>query len=260
MTLCAVSAGPIFASQVHAYTQESFEYPAGEAFIGGEGGKGWGGAWTTTSGVPTNFNIQAESLSYASGDKKLATSGGAAVITGASDRAWRLVDLKGKFASLVDAKGLIGKPGKTLWGSFLVQRPQAPNGRCSVTLQSSGGAAIIFDFDAKDTRVRLPSYNHRASGSPGTLDPEKPALMLFRVQFGDVQNETRTDTVTLWLNPTVGGDQPDGKMATVSTTADATGLAFDTVQVRHLSPAASVAKFDEVRLGLTYDEVMPVAP
>ncbi len=273
---------------------EDFNYPAGSAANGLNGGVGWNGAWQTSP----HFTAQGLDLTISAGDipvnapfANLVTSGNrlttiknqSSVTTGGNGsgiRTFRQIDLARLAGSgLLDpVSGKLGAPGTSIWIAFLARlAPGASNtnsGNGGIHLYDGLAPLTTSPYDGDKPNHERIFMGDRASstfwflgrttgGAPGgvladstTTVSTTPRLLLYRYDFKPAAVDMR-----LWVDPTPGTQPADAAAAV--TLLNVLSFVFDYVEVGGADGASSTVleqlDVDEIRLATTYAEAVPVA-
>lgn len=195
----------------------------------------------------------ASSLTYDS----LLTSG----VARQGGAAWAL---KASLASPVNATtatdGTYAANGQ-VWMSWLYKTDAAANPWTRLVTYNgvdSYGASERFNLGYVD--VTGPGFTVRGSllGQPdsaaiGGLTGSTTYLLVAKYDFGTAA--ANDGSITLWVNPTLGGAAPSGGSQVGITGADESLMAFTGVALE-----GGAAQFDEVRIGGTFADVTPMVP
>jgi hypothetical protein len=216
---------------------EDFNYTAASNTTAQSGGTGWTGAWGTAAG-DTSTIIAGSGLTYAG----LPTAGNAA-----NDNT---------FGSMGNTRtwsgaGLFGN-GSELWLSALVNTSATGSDLRLFALTSSTVSAGGVGFSLAGSTIRATvngsSFSSNITGTSGTT-----MLLVARIQFS---NTVGADSVTAWLNPTIGATPPTGG-SSISGDISST---FTTTPILGFRGGGSwMGIVDELRLGTTYGDVVGVA-
>jgi hypothetical protein len=216
---------------------EDFNYTAAANTTTQSGGTGWTGAWGTAAG-DTSTVISGSGLTYTG----LPTAGNAA-----SDNT---------FGSMGNTRtwsgaGLFGN-GSELWLSALVNTSATGSDLRLFALTSSTVSAGGVGFSLAGSTIRATingsSFSSNITGTSGTT-----MLLVARIQFS---NTVGADSVTAWLNPTIGATPPTGG-SSISGDISST---FTTTPILGFRGGGSwMGIVDELRLGTTYGDVVGAA-
>jgi hypothetical protein len=286
-------AAPAAPAMVIAY--ENFNYPAGSAANGLNGGFGWNGAWQTSS----HFTAQGMDLTINSGDvpvsgafATLATSGNhlttfpslSSMTTGGNGsgvRTFRQVDLARLAGTgLLDpATGKLGAPGTSIWFAMLARlTPGAGNtngGNGGIHLYDGLGSLNVSPYDGdKPNHERifmgdLASFTtwygaRTTAGGPGAYKGDSGVsvsttvrLLVYRFDFHSTGFE-----VKLFMDPTPGVQPPDSADKLTPAANNQLAFVFDYVEIGTAdgsSPSLEKMDIDEIRIATTYAEAVPAA-
>jgi len=225
----------------HAQTaSDSFEYPTG-SLNGDAGGTGFSGAWNSTGA-----NVTSPGLAYPG----LATAGNAVTFTPA-----------GTNTNATASRALattFGADGTTVYISFLDQATNAGSRFLGLSLFSgsptAGGTEQLFIGKLNGTNT----FGITGGGSSASSQTSSSTLSLLVARIDFV---TGPDTVTLYVNPTVGAPEP-------TAAATLTGVNIGTFNDLRLAAGAGNSTgattsvtgiMDELRLGNTFASVTPAA-
>lgn len=232
LTLCSLFASCLLAARANAASiaYEGFDYSAGTPLNGLNGGSGWAGAWS--AGNPLAF-VATPGLAF----NGLATTGGAATATakpdppGGSDITFENRTLSNN----------VGADGTSLYLSLLL-RPETGFG-------FYGGVNLGGLFLGKSGTTN--TYGLEASGgniasSSVTPTTGDTVLLLLRATFlaGD-------DVLELFVNPTLGAEP-------LLADASLSGFNLGLANVFTINNAGAWT-VDEIRLGTTFEDVVPTA-
>lgn len=161
--------------------------------------------------------------------------------------------------TVVDSDGITraGKPGVTLWISFLLRMDAAgtstSGGGLSLTGATTGGGEKLMLGDLSTNNVwaiSKPNYPAKTAVSGTTITTGQITFLVAKLTYVTGANN---DTVQLYVNPPLGPNPPAAADATLS---GADLAAFDKVQFK----SSLAATGDEVRIGTTWRAVTSVGP
>jgi autotransporter-associated beta strand protein len=254
----------IFGVNNSLFAYEGFQYPAGSAVNGLNGGFGWNGAWAYQWG--NDGQITSGSL-----------AGGANVPAGYDSRSitnaeysdfgcdGRFLDCSTSSAlwtnGYINASGNIGASGKTIYVSFL-QEPSQANGYYEFDFERGGlGDGGRMGGIGDDSGNYSGGENHGvnlrieqpAGGTPtghliGLADANIVDFYVVRIDYAD-----SGDTVRVYRNPT-SATEPASATLTVSNVVDYSFNGFAVARAN--GPTMSV---DEIRVGATWDDAIGLA-
>ncbi len=190
----------------------------------------------------------------------------------------RPIDLNyGSIPSYLDANNVIGKPGETLYLSFVMSKTaQWRDHENTVTLYNgtdpsngSGKRLVEFGYFNNVASVNGGPYpvgirtggSSTNSGSEFSINQDTPSLMVLKIQFGATQH-----TFTGFVNPTVGNSEPAPMVGPSVYTFDANTSGFSQIAFSLGNDNCCYGEnganqgsgvFDELRLGKTYASVVP---
>jgi len=244
---------------------EGFGYSAGDV-VGQNGGTGWSGSWanpvsgqipgapwglqTSTMG---NRKADASVVSPGLGYSGLATSGNALNVGNLSAyRPW-------------DASSLFTATGQSLWVSFLVNPPSTAASTMYVLPFAQNNPAVAANYQqGSGAKFNTGSSWNVTVDIPGTLNGSgyttptplaltvgQPNLIVMDFNY----NGSGTDTIQLWVNPTLGGSAPLGTDASITT---GNGFLDQLGEFMVKSGTGVAATLDEINIGTTYGDVTPV--
>ncbi len=209
----------------------------------------------TSTGLYGNYGTTldvATGLTYAQGSKTLTTSGGSATPNnatwGTAVSIYRNMTTDPNLARRVGNvnTGNLGVDGDTLYLSFLA-RSSSTTIR-AFWLNFSNGSRNIY---VGNTATKWSIEDNAAgllSNSTGAFTANTTALLVVRLTFA----AGATDTMSLWVNPPLGGPLPATPDATLTIGAD---WSFNQLNFRPL--VLGTMTMDELRLGTTYASVTP---
>jgi len=223
---------------------EPFDYPVGN-LAGNGGGVGFSGNWTIKSGAP---QLTSPGLTYG----RLQTSGNGS--TSGATQSYR------NFSNA----GLTGD-GATYWFSVLfaapgggaASTPTLPTFFADNSLLDAQKSGFAFKFDINsstnatfDTRV-----NNSISAGVNVSNADWYAdthLVVGKIEFSGAAGE---DRISIWLNPSLDAAPTDPPLSTHAGDWVDPGARNSFFYSRYNSPSRTI---DEVRLGTTYADVVPV--
>lgn len=227
------------------FVYEGADYAPTTSINGLAGGLGWSGAWTA------NNNVAAGTLTYPG----LVTSGHRITTDGNGTGSFRSVNASASGVATADGK--FGRDGTTLWLAFLMQRVSstATGTFAGLSLWEDNTRQAYFGVLRDQPVWGMIVDPLGASGSvlasTFRVTNGSPVLVAGRFQFGAAGAPDRLD---LFLNPTPGTEP-----TTPAVTATGFNLRFNRVLLNS-GDTATVAAFDEIRLGPTYADAVPAVP
>ncbi len=282
---CAVSCA-VSPARAALIVSESFNYAAGTTLGGSSGGGGWAGPWQNPSAT---FSAEGAAPNIPMG---LNPVGGSLLVTAADSRSLRPIDCgpgsAAATAGLVESvptmfggtQTLIGKPGTTIWLSFIA-RGHTGSGSSSgshlyETFDAAGGYAsgnkngevMFFGRGGGNANYGYERTCGHSIGCPAAIqigeDYQSTApyndgathWVVHKIDFA--QSAT---TITMWLDPAPAANDP-----LASTARDLTwvnnGGSMKTWQIYpfhfgwvELESNGTTSDFDEYRIGTTFADV-----
>lgn len=260
-TVSAAAASQAFAA---LYAYDEVTGPQG-TLVGAGGGTGWRENWNPQDGA--QFGVGA-GLTY----PNLLTAGNAVIGGGAWTTAGRGLDVGnwwGGDGSFLPVKKFlydtnnqpngttIGADGTTLWASMLLRADMSvgdwEQGSFAATLHQNN-ISWAGNTDPR-AAVGLNGSNqwslnlNGASASTGVARVQSQVyLAVMRMDFG-----AASDTVTLWINPAIGGVDPTGGTSLTTPEFHFQSLAF------YPNRDPNKGAIDEIRFGSSFADVTPLA-
>jgi hypothetical protein len=207
--------------------------------------------------------VQAASLAYPGADSAIQNASGMfQVIVPNFDggRAGRFLDTdpNGSFAGFVNASGKIGKPGQSIYISFLMKTSVAtPFYAFELKRGELGdnGGILYIGNDVSGTNLQVCAYRNRDT-SAGNIGRQfqwlgaattNTELFVVRIDYG-----TTSDNVTVYRNPSL-----DAEPVITPQLVNAGFLDFDAVTMAAwVGPGGRVAQFDEICIASTYADAV----
>lgn len=238
-------------------------YHTGNTIAVQAGGSGWKGAWF---GAPEAHGVTIGSPGIIF--PNVAVRGGMCRQDGRDTRIFRHLDTaRPEVAALVEdgASGkAFGKDGTTIWIAFLIANTSYPK-------QAAGGIhlmdGVTLDANYKKTQriqlgrqnlgehwllVRVDQGGPAAGKWDGTVTSDSTTrLLVYRFDFKPVPEEA-----WMWVDPAPGAE-PDAAKADLHAPQIA-DFRFNAVNVG--SGNGATFNFDEIRIGATFDAVVPMRP
>ncbi len=243
LVICVISVLTTRSLHADLTAYEGFDYPTDhDGLIGADGGIGFSGPWREggyNARTNESFQVAESSLERA----ELITSGNRMAATSATQISGLTRDLK----------EAMGKDGTIRYLSFLL-RPEgelhegAYNGFFGLVLECDAEPEL---FVGKPGAGDIEHYAMEDRGGPSPVVASTPVvtgtevLIVVKCQFSDKAN----DVFQLYLNPAVGGSEPDQADAVKEMTLDE--IAGLTIY------ATGSFSMDELRLGETFADVVP---
>ncbi len=251
-----------FAQPCNYLAYDGFSYPENTALEGLQGGTGWQAPWNVQSentlvpgyqistGSPLTWLDLQTTGSYASGGFAYLTAGR------------RLnTSLAGPFAIWLNADGVIGQAGTTLWASILLRKNQDDDESVAATWHESNlpwcdGCAsnkvAVGYFGSSSNMGGQRRWTLRIQDQyfPSTVPvvPNETVFLVIKLDFG-----AGSSTVSLFVNPSsIGNDIPTPTLVQSTSTP----LAIRSLAL-YLGNDAASGQADELRMGATYACVAP---
>ena len=262
----AIAAAVVLApalSEATVLSHDSFTgYSAGELPTQNPAVTGYTGAWTDVAFGDAEPSITIGSLTYgdslyagSSGDKVSKGPDAAGIAAGNSGRSERLLD-----SSLVVTNATAG----TVYVSWLFQTGNQNTATQPAIYQTfglwngTGGTDANRDFEAGIASGDFGGTNYAFRlnnsgsfvGNLGVAADSNVHLFVARFVLGATAG---SDSVTVWLDPTLGGGTPTGGV-----TFSGTDIAFDRLVFSDY--ASNSSAWDEVRWGTDFDSVTVPEP
>jgi len=152
---------------------------------------------------------------------------------------------------------VFGKPGSTLWFSFLMK----VDGDITTATQSvlklgqSHMALGICNNDRSDA----PYIRISGPASKVVAEPGQTYLIVGKIEFGEASSaDDRNDKVQIWVDPQLGEQEP---IEPPSTALEGTNARLGDFWIETAPAEANTAStFDEIRIGETFLDVTPLNP
>ena len=244
----------------------SSNYPVGSNLNGANPAvTGYLGSWVYDSSDPsiaTDGNgsgiVTSGPLSYPG----IGSSGNTATSSSGSWIVSRSLDTAGVFNPYTDANGNIGKPGTTLYISFLLNLTTQPfalnesvrltNGLFGSNGNKAGVGGVYLGYSPLQSAKDFSSFLTDAAGNPisgtngdlGAVQQGVTNLFVIKVQFG----LTGKDTVSFYRNSTT-----ESNPAFVVTT---TGLNYNTLSLLRTGVGSGTLRVSDIRFGSSYASVV----
>jgi hypothetical protein len=248
-------------SSVKAY--DTFGYETGGIVGESAPAYGFSGAWGGGGGNLSQCTVQAASLVYPGADTALQDAGGkfqVVVPNFEGGRAGRFLDTdpNGMFSDYINAQGTIGKPGQSIYISFLMKTSHTtPFYAFEVKRGELGdnGGILYVGNDMGGSDLQVCAYRNRdtSAGNLGrefqwlgaaTTDTE---LFVIRIDFG-----TTGDNVTVYRNPSL-----DAEPVMAPHLVGSRFLDFNAITMAAwVDPGGRTAQFDEICIASTYADAV----
>jgi len=221
------------------------DYPPTSSISGKNGGTGWKGAWTGIN------NVVAGSLVF----NGVATAGNRFVTDGGHNGSPRVIGTSG-FESLLQS-GRFGKEGTTLWFSFLFRAVSTSADNAAGVLFYDGAVSaanqvLFIGVPTGGAALGLFAAGGGALSSVAGTDPQTRFIVV-KMMFGTPNG----DRVFMYVNPPLDSEPTDNRY--IAAVLNNQSFQFDRLLFSS-GPVATVAAFDEFRLGETFADVAPLAP
>ncbi len=241
---------------------EPFDVPAGES--GGEinpSSPVSGGTGLTISPMKAKrspVTITSDSLTFSEGNA-LAVKGRAAQAPNGSSWIYKLNldDLPADLENLRDPNhpSAIGAPGTSVWFSFLMRVDGAVTNHTEARLNLGKNrmmCGLTGNEKSDGAYIRLSGPRSDIAVESGTT-----YLIVGKITYGQKSDpDERTDNVEIWVNPSIGNQDPDRP---ADTHLDGTLATLEDFWFETNSDGNTQAVFDEIRIGDTYKDVTPQA-
>jgi len=259
--VAAAAAGLACSSQSNAalLAEESFDYEVGSSLAGQGPGNGFGSnTWTNYEGEA--FVIDADSIGPKDPSKEsvwVHTSGNHARVSTQQQRIGISFDTsaQGNFGlyGLLDDNGNIGADGKTLYLSFLFTTNEQKE-KLGIELYRDGARAIYAGQNGNKsifgTAGTGENVTELAQFTSYIAKNDQRRLYVLKFEFGDEE-----DLVSGWLHPVAGEPEPDPVF-----TVSLTDASFDAITFWNNANGTHFLRFDEVRVGTTFESVTSTLP
>ena len=235
----ALAGSPAWASLL-AY--EGFDYTAGSAVSGLNGGSGWQSAWSASVGGGTNGSQTVTNPTLSEdgitgiGNRMVLAATGANVSSNANRTIFSSTKDSGTYWLSVMASNDGGNST-----SFGYVQLNDSNSNVPVRIGYSGGAS------AGTWYVASPVTSSSAKSDTGIS--ATAALLVLKL---DLTNKE----ANLWVNPTSAASPADATLA-LSTTSSYVRFDRMSIRVSSSSSNTTTGSFDEIRLGQSYADVVP---
>lgn len=248
-------------SAVCAY--DVFGYETGAIVGQSSPALGFTGAWMNAGGNGSQCTVLAANLAYAGVDSALQDASGMLQIIvpdSVGGRAGRFLDTdpNGVFSEYVNAQGTLGKPGQTIYISYLM-KTSATNYFYAFELKKAdlgdGGARLYIGNDMDGSNLQVCAYRNRDQ-SPANIGKQfqwlgaattNTELFVVRIDFG-----TTGDNVTVYRNPSLEAEPVIAPHLVNAGFLDFNGIS----QCVWVGPAGRFAQFDEICIASTYADAV----
>jgi hypothetical protein len=238
--------GALVAGQLHGavIAVENFDYKT-PTIRGCAGGEGWADAWNGDNVISVG---SLEFASYRTNGNRLTTLGDSLSRSDSVKCSLRTIQTVGREDVTDEEK--FGRPGTTIWLSFLANMPEGPNAKtgmfAGVSLLDDRREQIFFGRGSKRNLWCFECPGQSQNFSTNRAD-ESVVFLVYRMTF--LESGTQVD---MWVNPKPGTKQP---ITTPVAAAQARSFMFNRVRI---CSAPGTFSIDELRLGTTYADVAPV--
>ena len=255
-------------ADVLAYETFDFEqYEVGQSLLGNAAAvQGFDGAWELVRDDGGNDEVLASSLEVAGLPLSSHAFTSGSLIVRPRFRVGRFLDTSadGPFGDQLTAEGSIGKPGTSVFLSFMM-KPDSTGYFWAFEIKRGGlgdtNAVLYIGNDVGNPAgtVQLCAFRNR-SQDPANIGKQlqwagdasvEPELYVLRVDF----NGGEADNVHLWRNPPLD-QEPD--VADAATLTGAGDLSFDGISLAAF--VGPVCTFDEICIGETFSDVVSAYP
>ena len=220
-------------SEASLLVYEGFDYTANST-VTGSGGTGWTGAWAAF-GTGSSTNVTPGSVTYST----LETTGNSSYVTTTSGTSGIARSLGTTFSDATT---------NTIYLSFTFNWD---TGTRFFGLQLMNGTSSAIELNKFSGQT---NFGIQAAGTGGAITQDTNNLAVVRIDFV----AGGTDTVRLFLNPSSMGTEPGSATSTSSAasyTINGIRLATGFTSAPNTTAAAT---FDEIRIGTTWADVVPV--
>lgn len=247
-------------SKICAY--DSFDYTPGYIIGNSSPALGFVGAWGSGGGIQ-QCTVEPASLIYGGADSAFQNTSGSFKVTipvWDGSRAGRFLDTdpNGSFAGYINNKGTIGKPGQSIYISFLMKTTHT-NPFYAFELKrgdlGDNGAILYVGNDIGGNQLQVCAFRNR-NQDPANIGKQlnwlgaattNTELFVIRIDFG-----TDSDSVTVYRNPSLSAEpskSPD--------LVNAGFLDFNAISMAAwVDPAGRYAQFDEICIASTYADAL----
>lgn len=257
VVLCIVGTA---VSGVSAY--DTFAYEPGTIVGETAGAFGFTGAWGEGGANGGVITVEPSSLEYAGADSAWQTGSGMFQVycsgwNGA--RAGRFLDTdpNGAFAEYINANGNIGKPGQTIYMSYLMRNSTANLFYAFELKRDRLGddGAILYIGNDSGTELQVCAYRNNSTDPSnlgkefqwlGPVTPNTTELIVVRIDFG-----TASDNVTVYRNPPL-----DAEPVMAPHLVGSRFLDFDGITMAAWNNGPRTAWFDEICIASTYADAV----
>lgn len=263
MSAAVLFFGMIGQSHAEVFAYETFRYEAGEIIGIPNSSLGFTGPWTNAGGDSGRMSVEPLSLAFAGTDAALQSGSGMFQVRvpnfdGARAGCFLDMDPNGVFSEYINAEGTIGKPGQSIYLSFLM-KSTATNPFFAFELKDGdlgdGGARLYIGNDMGGSDLQVCAYRNKDT-SAANLGREfqwlgaattGTELYVVRIDFG-----TTGDNVTVYRNPSLDAEPVKSPDLVNSRFLDFDGISMCVWE----GPAGRVGQFDEVCIASTYADVV----
>lgn len=245
------------------FAYDTFTYNPGALLDNTTPCHGFVGAWGAGGGNLALTAVRSESLIYSGAPASFQDLSGSLQVTvpvweGARIGRFLDTDPNGPFADYINNQGRIGRPGQSIYISYLMKISHAsPFYAFELKRGNLGdeGAVLYVGNDVGGTNLQVCAFRNRDLSEsnigrqfqwlgPATTNTE---LFVIRIDFGQAG-----DNVTVYRNPSL-----DAEPAIAPHLVNAGFLDFDAISMAvWVEPAGRYAQFDEICIASTYADVL----
>ncbi len=241
------------ASRAELIAYEGANYAPLTLIAGLNGGTGWRGEWSGDTRVVSGSLVL----------NGVSTSGNRFVTSGNGAGSARAIETSG-FEGLLQS-GRLGKEGTTLWLSFLFRAVTTGNNNAAGVLLydgpvSAANQVLFVGVPTGGSTLGLiappnsaPPFG--ASALSSIIGTNQQTLFLvIKMMFGTPNG----DRVFLYVNPPMEAEPTNNIY--IAAVLNNLSFQFDRLQLASGATTTTTASFDEIRLGETFADVVPLAP
>ncbi|OXU15515.1 LamG-like jellyroll fold domain-containing protein [Sedimentisphaera salicampi] len=248
--------------KVNAY--DPFGYEPGQLFERSPEAYGFTGAWGDGGGTLSQCTVQPDSLVYLGAETAYQNSSGSFQVEvpagGDGARLGRFFDLSpdGPFSEYVNQRGCIGKPGQTIYISYLMNTSKTDAFYAFELKRDSlndEGAILYVGNDVADHELQVCAYRNKDTSESnlgvqfqwlGPVEVNTTELIVIRIDFG-----LSSDDVTVYRNPSLDAEpvmQPHLQGAGL--------LDFQAITMASWVNGERSVQFDEICVATAYDDAV----